>query len=116
MPRSVTMSRTFEDLLFEGVAWWRITEDAWTTYPNRVVRLDPRSVTVKKDQKVYVKRSGESQGTAEEWVPDDRLIRFDSPYDALLTAGARAIRTCLVWTRHQRTTPTAPTHRLLHAS
>lgn len=95
VPRSVTMARTFEDLLFEGVAWWRITEFGWHNYPLHVARLDPRSVTTRRDMKVYVKRNGESQGTAEEWVPDAQLIRFDSPNDALLTAGARAIRTAL---------------------
>lgn len=94
-PRSVTMTRTVEDLLFEGVAWWRIVEFGWHGYPTKVVRLDPRTVNVKKDQRVFVRHGGESQGSAEEWVPDDQLIRFDSPNDPLLVAGARAIRTCL---------------------
>lgn len=95
VPRSVTMARTFEDLLFEGVAWWRIVEFGWHGYPTKVVRLDPRSVDVKKDGKVYVTQDGNS-GTAEVWVEDKYLIRFDSPNDALLVAGARAIRTCLM--------------------
>lgn len=93
-PRSVTMTRTVEDLLLEGVAWWRITEYGWHGYPTRVARLDPRSVTVRKDQRVYVSRNGNT-GTSEEWVPDEQLIRFDSPNDGLLVSGARAVRTCL---------------------
>lgn len=84
-PRSVTMARTVEDLLFEGVAWWRITEFAWHGYPVKVKRLDPRTVSVG-DGKVMV--DGKH-------VPDSQLIRFDSPNDGLLVAGARAIRTCL---------------------
>lgn len=94
-PRENTMIRTFEDLLFEGVAWWRIVEFGWHGYPTKVVRLEPRSVQVRKDAKAYVARNGEQQGHAWEWVPDAQLIRFDSPTDAFLDAGARAIRTCL---------------------
>jgi hypothetical protein len=85
VPRSVTMARTFEDLLFEQVAWWRVTEFGWHTYPVWAQRLDPRTVTVS-DGKVYVEGKH---------VPDSEIIRFDSPTDGLLIAGARAIRTCL---------------------
>lgn len=95
VPRSVTMTRLFEDLFFEGVGWWRITGFDYRGYPSQVVRLDPRSVDVRTDQRVYVSRNGRSQGTATEYVPDSELIRFYSPNDALLDAGARAIRTCL---------------------
>jgi HK97 family phage portal protein/HK97 family phage prohead protease len=95
VPRSVTMTRTIEDLLFEGTAWWRVLAVGWHTYPTSVRRLDPRTVTVQKNGKVYVRRDGSAQGMADEWIPDAELIRFDSPNDGLLTAGARAIRTCL---------------------
>lgn len=95
-PRSVTMTRTFEDMLFEKRAWWRVTQRDWRNWPTSVRRLDARSVEVRRDQKVYVRRDGSSQGTAWEWVPDADLIRFESPTDGLLIAGARAIRTCLL--------------------
>lgn len=94
VPRSVTITRTIEDLLFEGVAWWLITEYAWTGFPSKVKRLDPRSVSVRKDGKVYVTRDG-NLGQVTEYAEDKDLIRFDSPNDPLLVAGARAIRTCL---------------------
>lgn len=87
VPRSVTMARTFEDMLFEQTAWWLVLDVGWHTYPVKVKRLNPRAVTVNEDTgQVYV--NGKP-------VPDERLIRFDSPNDALLIAGARAIRTCL---------------------
>jgi HK97 family phage prohead protease len=95
VPRSVTMARTFEDLLFEGVAWWRVVEFGWHGYPTRVVRLEPRSVDVRENLKAYVRSDGTPQGSAWEHVPDAELIRFYSPNDPLLDAGARAIRTCL---------------------
>lgn len=90
-----TLTRTAEDLLFEEVAWWRIVARDWRGYPSKVRRLHPRSVTVAKDGKVYTSKGGLHSGTATEWVEDRDLIRFDSPNDGLLTAGARAIRTCL---------------------
>jgi HK97 family phage portal protein len=94
VPRSVTLTRTFEDLLFEQVAWWKVTAVGWHGRPVEVVRLDPTSVTVAQDMKVYVTRQGH-QGTVQQWVPDEHLIRFDGPNDPLLVAGARAIRACL---------------------
>ncbi|WP_345462009.1 phage portal protein [Nocardioides marinquilinus] len=95
VPPSVTMTRTIEDLLYEGIAWWFITGFAWDNYPARVVRLDPRSVDVQKDGRVRVTLDG-NRGHADEWPQDSQLIRFDSPNDPLLVAGARAIRQCLL--------------------
>lgn len=86
VPRSVTFARTFEDLLFEGVAWWQVIEFGWHGYPVKVRRLDTTQVQVT-DGKVYV------DGKV---VPDSDIIKFDSPTDGLLLAGARAIRTCLL--------------------
>lgn len=90
-----TLSKTVEDMLFDGIAWWRITARDWRGYPTSVRRLQPRTVNVRKDGKVYVSKGGQHSGMAAEWVEDKDLIRFDSPNEGLLTAGARAIRTCL---------------------
>lgn len=88
VPRSVTMTRLVEDLLFEQVGWWRIVETDYRDFPARVKRLKPGQVSIDEDQgKVYV--DGKH-------VPDKQLIRFDSPNDGLLIAGARAIRQCLL--------------------
>ena len=94
VPRSVTMTRTFEDILFEGVAWWRVLEFGWHGYPTKVRRLDPQTVTVVQNVGVYTTKAGHS-GTTVEWLQDEELIRFDSPNDGLLVAGGRAIRTLL---------------------
>lgn len=90
--RSVTMAMTVEDMLFEGVAWWRITEFGADNFPSKVRRLDPCSVNIQQNGRVYVNRAGLPQGQAMEWVPDDQLIRIDSPNAALLKSAARAIR------------------------
>jgi hypothetical protein len=91
VPRSVTMTRTFEDIFFEGVAWWYVTDFGWHGYPTKIRRLDPSTVTVVQNVGVYTTRAG-TTGTSVEWLPDEELIRFDSPNDPLLVAGARAIR------------------------
>lgn len=94
VPRSITMTRTFEDLFFDEVAWWRVLEFGWHGYPTKVRRLDPSTVTVMQNVGVYTTKAGNT-GSTVEWIPDEELIRFDSPNDGVLTAGARAIRTLL---------------------
>lgn len=94
-PRSATMNALAEDLLFEAVGWWRIVERDYRGYPTKIVRLVPGSVSQDPEGKVYYRRDGQPQGEAYAYVPDADLIRFDSPTDGLLTAGARAIRTYL---------------------
>lgn len=83
--RSVTMTRTLDHLLFEGIAWWRVIERGPDKFPTFIEivhcsRVDASQHPVKVDGKD---------------VPDADLIRFDSPNDPLLRAGARAIRTAL---------------------
>lgn len=95
VPRSVTMTRTIEDLFYEGIAWWKVTAFDYRGYPAEVVRLDPRTVDVLKDGRVHVTLDG-NRGLADQWPKDGELIRFDSPNDPLLVAGARAIRQCLL--------------------
>ena len=102
VPRSVTYTRLVEDLLFEQTAWWRIIKQDYRGFPlpGGVRRLDPRSVdTSRGDQKVWVRKDGTVQGESWEWIPDDKLIRFDSPTDGVLIAGAGAIRTVLALDR-----------------
>lgn len=81
--RSVTMTRTVEDMLFEGAAWWRVTAFDASGFPAEVRRIAPCDVAVQPDGRVYVNG---------QYVPDAELIRLDSPNEPLLKAGARAIR------------------------
>ena len=92
--RSVTMTRTFVDLLLEGVAWWLVTGRDSRGYPSAIVRLDPKDINVNQEGKIYRTVQGH-QGTVQEWVQDKDLIRFDSPRGALLKDASRAIRTLL---------------------
>lgn len=90
-----TITDTVEDLLFgdgrsaRGIAWWRVVERNWNGYPRFVERIAPHRVTVdSKSNTVWI--DGKEQRKVNGAHPD--LIRFDSPNDALLVAGARAIR------------------------
>lgn len=93
-PKSVTLTQLADDLFFHGVAWWLITETSWTTYPSKVVRLDPQSVSVIRGGINYRTGSGNS-GLEWQYAEDSQLIRFDSPNDPFLVAAARAIRSSL---------------------
>jgi HK97 family phage prohead protease len=86
VPRSVSVTRLVEDLVFDGIGWWRVEKFGWHGYPVQVRRLDPCTVTVQPDGRVMVEGR---------YVPDSDLVRFDSPNPPLLTTAARAIRTCL---------------------
>lgn len=86
VPRTVTMTRLVEDLLLDGIGWWKVVLLGYDGFPAVVERLDPSVVFVHPDGKVYVNGAH---------VPDRELVRFDSPNPALLDAAARAIRTCL---------------------
>lgn len=95
--RSVTMTRTIEDMLFEKTAWWRIVGFGADGFPDRVVRLEADSVTIRQNGRVWTNDATlQAQGVSIGYQPDDLLIRIDSPNDALLVAGARAIRTALL--------------------
>ncbi|HXJ63535.1 MAG TPA: phage portal protein [Actinomycetota bacterium] len=89
VPNIVTFASTFEDLLFEGLSWWRITDFGWHDYPTYATHVDTARVsivTTATGSRVYV------DGYP---VPDAELIRFDSPNPPLLVHAARAIRACL---------------------
>lgn len=83
VPRSVTMTRTAEDMLLDGVAWWEVT-DFDGVWPSRIKRLKKADVTVD-DANSRVYHKGRH-------IPNDRLIKFESPTAALLESAARAGR------------------------
>lgn len=98
VPNAVTYANTYEDLLFEGISWWRVTEFGWHGFPTYAIHVGSSRVYVSgwsppvngvgptAAGQVYV------DGYA---VPDDQLIRFDSPNPPLLVHAARAIRAAL---------------------
>lgn len=104
VPNVVTFSETYEDLLFEGIAWWRVLKSNFQGFPTSATRVHPDRVMVT-GGKTFPIVSGDGTGTLQPagrvfidglQVPDDQVIRFDSPNPALLVHAARAIRTSLM--------------------
>jgi HK97 family phage prohead protease len=99
----VTLAQTLEDLLFEGISWWRITAFGADGYPTSARHLDVGSVSLDPPpgaRPAPLPGEYDPRG-ATVWVdgvetPGELLIRFDSPNPAFLVAGARAIRRALL--------------------
>jgi len=98
VPNVVTFANTYEDLLFEGISWWKVLEFGWHGFPTFATHIGHSRVQVvgwvppvngigpTTGGRVYI------DGYP---IPDDQVIRFDSPNPPLLVHAARAIRTCL---------------------
>lgn len=98
-PRSVTMSMVYEDLFFDNISYWLITERLANGFPRHVEYLEPTRVS-ETAGKIYV------DGAT---VSPDRIIRFQGMFparlgkhetatvgrDGILLTGARAIRTLI---------------------
>ena len=105
VPNSVTMAYTVEDLLFEGIAWWRITKWGWHQFPTEArwvpstsVSVQPATALLPSQARVSPDQPWNLSGTVYIDglpVPDREVIRFDSPNPPLLRHAARAIRTAL---------------------
>lgn len=107
IPNSVHLAQTVEDLLFDGIAWWRITAFGWDGYPVNVRRVDPCTVSLTPPNTppspAYLPSGIEPRGAAV-WIDGVRVdgsevIRFDSPNPPVLVAGARAIRKAILLDR-----------------
>jgi hypothetical protein len=97
VPNVVTLAQTIEDLLFEAVAWWRVTAFSSDGYPASAVRYAPGQVSMNPPvgyDSGYLPSGLPTEGVvwmAGEPVPHAEVIRFDSPNPALLVSGDRAI-------------------------
>jgi HK97 family phage prohead protease len=97
-PNVVVIAQLLEDLLFDAVAWLRVTGFDADGYPSRVQRYSPDQVSLQPPasyQRGYLPSGLPTEGVV--WmegkpVPFDQVIRFDSPNPALMVAGERAIR------------------------
>lgn len=98
--RVITMTRTVEDLLLYAKSWWQVVERDANQWPLFVKRLNPLEVDdgtgwpFLPELRDYDIEPGNVYVNGKH-VPDADLIRFESPNEALLYAGARAIRTSL---------------------
>jgi hypothetical protein len=99
VPNVVTFSQTYEDLLFEGISWWRVTDRGFHGYPTYAEHLSKDRVYIS-GLDTPTLNGHRAYGPVQVYidgypVADEEIIRFDSPNPALLVVAARAIRTCL---------------------
>jgi len=104
VPNAVTLTETYEDLLFEGVSWWRVLAFNFAGFPISAYHVPITSVHVAGRggmpavQNVTADQHFPANGQVfidGQPVRDEEIIRFDSPNPPLLRHAARAIRTCL---------------------
>lgn len=86
--RCVTITKTVEDLLYDGASLWLVLLRTSQGFPQAVQRIDYGKWTQDADTRAI-------RVNGREVDPKD-LIVFTSPNDALLKAGARAIRALLL--------------------
>lgn len=88
----VTLSRTFEDLFFNEISWWHVTERENGDpegYPTYVEHVELERVTQAEEHGRTVYRLDGKE------VPWRDLILFESPKAGLLTYGGRLLRRAL---------------------
>jgi hypothetical protein len=105
IPNSVVLAQTYEDLFFEGIAWWRVIKRGWHGYP-----VEARHIPVAAVHVAAINWVPSEGWISEDWmipedgqvfidgipVDDSEIIRFDSPKPPFLRHAARAIRTALL--------------------
>lgn len=105
VPNVVHLAQTIEDLVFEAIAWWRVTGFGFDGYPSRVRRLDPNTVSLIPPKSPLANRSPLPSGIDPRggvvWVdghpvPGEEIIRFDSPNPGVLDHCGRSIRRALL--------------------
>jgi len=104
VPNVITMAQTLEDLLLEGVAWWRVTARLADDFPASARRLDPSTVSLDPPEGGFgtapLPAGDDPRGVPGvyvdgKFVPARDIRRFDSPNPPVLVAGARVIRKVL---------------------
>ena len=106
IPASVTWALTYEDLLFEGVAWWQVEARNAANWPTEIRHVPHTSVSPQPfpwrgpadvvTQDLQIPENPNGVYVDGVFVPNRDIIRFDSPNPPLLVHAARAIRTALL--------------------
>jgi hypothetical protein len=104
VPNVVMFAQLVEDLIFDGISWWRKTSYDYRGFPLTARRVTNVSLTPPSGDAYRTPAplpSGVDPRGASVWVDGVEvsafeMIRFDSPLRPLLVAGARAIRKALL--------------------
>lgn len=103
VPNVVHMAGTIEDLVFDGIAWWRKIGFDFEGYPVAVRRVPVDRVSLRPPAGrtspggtaswVWVDND---DGRGPQPVPGSEMIRFDSPNPAVLKVNGRIIRRAIL--------------------
>jgi hypothetical protein len=102
VPNVVMYAQLVEDLMFDGISWWRKTGYDYRGFPTSARRVTGVSLTPPSDYRTPAPLpSGIDPHGLTVWVDgveisSFKMIRFDSPLRPLLIAGARSIRKALL--------------------
>ena len=105
VPNVVTLAQTIEDLMFESIAWWKITAQDFAGYPIAIRHLDVSQVSLNPPTAAGyldpLPGGYDPRGVPYVYVdglptPADTVIRFDSPNPPVLRAAGRAIRKAIL--------------------
>lgn len=99
VPNVITMTRTLEDLIFEGTAWWQKTSLDFDNYPLSARHVPVGKVSVDPPRPNDTVPPGQWVWVDGKRVPMSEMIRFDSPNPPLLTAMARTVRRAVLLDR-----------------
>ncbi len=99
VPNVVTLAQTVEDLVFEGISWWRKTARDFSGFPIAARHVSVSSVSLRPPEGVNpapLPSDIDPRGGVV-WVdgkptPGTEMIRFDSPNPGLLKHGGREVR------------------------
>lgn len=97
-PRTFTIAGTADDLIFHGVALWRVLDrDPFTLYPRAFRWLPIDEVVIQEDHAVWTpgQRSGFMVAGQSEQIDFTDLVEFTSPFEPVLSCGAPSIRTAI---------------------
>ena len=86
IPRSISYTWLYDDLLFQPCAWWRVVERDYYDWPSKVLRVSPGNARLSADGST-ITHDGSTP-----IAPRD-VIRFDSPHgEGLLDRANKTIR------------------------
>lgn len=89
-PNLLVLADTIEDLLFERVAWWRVTERGANDYPYKGEHVATHRVSVTEEHGQKVIRIDGKRVQARD------VIKFESPNCGVLNTGGKPIRRALL--------------------
>lgn len=103
----VTLAETLEDLLFDGLSWWRVTSQDFDSYPLSAKHVPLTSVSLKQPpggRPAPLPSGFDARPVTYVWVDGEPveaslMIRFDSPNPGLLSSSAGPIKRALLLDR-----------------